>query len=53
LVEFVASNGESAGGAKGADAEDKLKVLIAPGVKHQVTMEQRQAALAWLEKWLK
>jgi dienelactone hydrolase len=36
-----------------ADAADKLKVLIAPGVKHQVTMEQRQAALEWFEKWLK
>jgi fermentation-respiration switch protein FrsA (DUF1100 family) len=36
-----------------ADAADKLKVLIAPGVKHQVTAEQRQAALDWFEKWLK
>jgi len=36
-----------------AGAEDKLKVLIAPGVKHQVTAAQRQAALEWFEKWLK
>jgi dienelactone hydrolase len=36
-----------------AGAEDKLKILIAPGVRHQVTAEQRQAALAWFEKWLK
>jgi fermentation-respiration switch protein FrsA (DUF1100 family) len=34
-------------------AEEKLKVLIAPGVKHQVTMDQRQAALEWFEKWLR
>jgi predicted esterase len=34
-------------------AGDKLKVMIAPGVKHQVTQEQRQAALDWFEKWLK
>jgi dienelactone hydrolase len=36
-----------------ADASDRLKVLIAPGVKHQVTAEHRQAALEWFEKWLK
>jgi fermentation-respiration switch protein FrsA (DUF1100 family) len=36
-----------------AEATDKLKVLIAPGVKHQVTADQRQAALVWFEKWLK
>lgn len=36
-----------------AEAADKLKVMIAPGVKHQVTAEQRQAALEWFEKWLK
>jgi len=36
-----------------AKAEDKLKVMIAPGVRHQVTAEQRQAALEWFEKWLK
>jgi dienelactone hydrolase len=38
---------------KEAKATDKLKVLIAPGVKHAVTPEQRQAALDWFEKWLK
>ena len=36
-----------------AKASDKLKILVAPGVKHQVTAEQRQAALDWFEKWLK
>jgi len=36
-----------------AGAEDKLKIMIATGVKHQVTMEQRQAAMEWFEKWLK
>lgn len=36
-----------------AGAADKLKVMIAPGVKHQVTDEQRKAALEWFEKWLK
>jgi dienelactone hydrolase len=35
-----------------ADSADKLKVMIAPGVKHQVTAEQRRAALAWFERWL-
>lgn len=35
------------------EAADKLKVLIAPGVKHQVTADQKQAALEWFEKWLK
>jgi hypothetical protein len=38
---------------KDAGASDKLKVMIAPGVKHAVTAEQRQAALDWFEKWLK
>jgi dienelactone hydrolase len=38
---------------KDAGASDKLKVMIAPGVKHQVTAEHRQAALEWCEKWLK
>jgi dienelactone hydrolase len=33
-------------------AADKLKVLIAPGVKHQVTAQQRKAALDWFENWL-
>jgi fermentation-respiration switch protein FrsA (DUF1100 family) len=36
-----------------AGAADRLKVMIAPGVKHQVTAAQRQAALEWLDKWLK
>jgi dienelactone hydrolase len=36
-----------------AKASDRLKVMIAEGVKHQVTAEQRQAALDWFEKWLK
>jgi dienelactone hydrolase len=36
-----------------AGGEEKLKVLIAPGVKHQVTADQRKAALEWFEKWLK
>jgi hypothetical protein len=34
-------------------AGDQFKVMIAPGAKHQVTAEQRQAALDWFEKWLK
>jgi dienelactone hydrolase len=36
-----------------AEASDKLKVMIAAGVKHQVTAEQRKAALDWFEKWLR
>ena len=36
-----------------AKATDKLKILVAPGVKHAVTKEQRDAALDWFEKWLK
>jgi dienelactone hydrolase len=36
-----------------AGAADKLKVMITPGVRHQVTAEHRQAALEWFEKWLK
>jgi dienelactone hydrolase len=38
---------------KKAGASDKLKVMIAPGIKHQVTPEHRAAALDWCEKWLK
>ncbi|MCI0685547.1 MAG: alpha/beta fold hydrolase [Gemmataceae bacterium] len=34
-----------------ANARDKLKVMIAD-VGHQVTAEQRAAALEWLERWL-
>jgi len=36
-----------------AAATDKFKVMIAEGVGHQVTPEQRAVALAWCEKWLK
>jgi dienelactone hydrolase len=35
-----------------AGAADRLKVLIAPGVGHQVTKEQRAAAVAWLAEGL-
>jgi dienelactone hydrolase len=38
---------------RAAGAADKLKVMIAPGVKHQVTAQQRKAALDWFEKWLR
>ncbi|MCS6849892.1 MAG: alpha/beta fold hydrolase [Gemmataceae bacterium] len=38
---------------KEVQAADKLKILVAPGVGHVVTNDQRHAALAWLEKWLK
>jgi dienelactone hydrolase len=44
---------EAAEAYRKAGASDRLKVMIAPGVKHQVTKEQHQAALAWFEKWLK
>jgi dienelactone hydrolase len=36
-----------------AGAADKLEVLIARGVKHQVTAQQRKAALDWFAKWLR
>jgi dienelactone hydrolase len=36
-----------------AGAGDRLRIMVAEGVGHKVTDEQRQAALAWLEKWLK
>jgi len=36
-----------------AGSADKLKVMIAEGVPHQVTAEQREAAIAWFEKHLK
>jgi pimeloyl-ACP methyl ester carboxylesterase len=36
-----------------ANAKDKLKILVAEGVGHKVTDEQRNEALAWCEKWLK
>jgi predicted esterase len=34
-----------------AKARDKLRVMIAE-VGHQVTPEQRAAALDWFERWL-
>jgi dienelactone hydrolase len=37
---------------KQANASDKLKVMVAPGVGHKVTDEQHRAALDWFEKWL-
>jgi dienelactone hydrolase len=36
-----------------AGAADKLKVMVASGVKHQVTAKHRKAALEWFEKWLR
>jgi len=36
-----------------AGASDKLRIMVAEGVGHRVTPEQRQAALAWFERWLK
>jgi dienelactone hydrolase len=36
---------------KQAKASDKLRIMVAP-VKHQVTEEQRKAAMEWFEKWL-
>jgi dienelactone hydrolase len=38
---------------KAKDATDKLRILVAKGVGHAVSNEQRQAALDWFEKWLK
>ena len=35
-----------------ANASDKLKIMVADGVGHKVTDEQRRAALDWLAKWL-
>jgi dienelactone hydrolase len=35
-----------------AEASDRLKVLVAEGVGHTVTPEQRREALDWLEHWL-
>ncbi len=37
---------------KQAKAEDRLRIMVAPGVKHAVTDEQRKAAMAWFEMWL-
>lgn len=36
-----------------AKAADRLKIVVAKGVKHAVTLEQRQEAMAWLVRWLK
>jgi dienelactone hydrolase len=36
-----------------AGAKDKLKIIVAEGVGHKVTDEQRKATLDWCEKWLK
>lgn len=33
--------------------EDHLKIMIADGVGHSVTAEQRAAAIAWFKQWLK
>lgn len=38
---------------KQANAADRLKIMVAKGVAHKVTDEQRTAALDWFEKWLK
>jgi predicted esterase len=37
---------------KQANASDKLKIMVAPGVGHKVTDVQHRAALDWFEKWL-
>jgi dienelactone hydrolase len=34
-------------------AADRLKIMVAKDGKHTVPNDQRQAALEWLEKWLK
>jgi dienelactone hydrolase len=34
-------------------ASDRLRIMVAKGVGHSVTGEQRKAALEWFEKWLK
>ncbi len=36
-----------------AGTPDRLKVMVAPGVGHAVTNEQKTAALDWFERWLK
>lgn len=36
-----------------AGRADHLKIMVAEGVGHSVTAEQRTAALDWLAKWLK
>jgi dienelactone hydrolase len=37
---------------KTAGAFDKLEIIVAKGVGHTVTAEQRKAALEWLVRWL-
>jgi dienelactone hydrolase len=37
---------------KAQNASDHLKMILAPDTGHAVTGEQRQAALAWFERWL-
>ncbi|MBL8795452.1 MAG: alpha/beta fold hydrolase [Planctomycetia bacterium] len=36
-----------------AKCPDKLKIMVAKGVGHAVSPEQRQAYMEWFEKWLK
>jgi dienelactone hydrolase len=38
---------------KKAGAADKLKILVAPGVAHKVTDDQKTEIMAWLVRWLK
>jgi dienelactone hydrolase len=38
---------------KEAGASDRLRILVAEGIGHKVTDEQRKAALEWLDRWLK
>jgi dienelactone hydrolase len=35
-----------------ANAKDKLRVVVAKGIKHQVTSEMHDEAIAWCVKWL-
>jgi fermentation-respiration switch protein FrsA (DUF1100 family) len=36
-----------------AGTADKLRIMVAKNTGHHVTPEQRQAAMAWFERWLK
>lgn len=36
-----------------ANCSDRLRILVAEGVGHQVTPSQRTQALEWFERWLK
>jgi dienelactone hydrolase len=38
---------------KAAGTSDRLEIIVAKGVGHTVTAEQRTAALDWLVRWLK